>query len=94
MEQQLQRYAFGAAAAGFVLIWATLGLKTALVSAAAALAASNYRRLTGTARGRRQAPTRSRPRRVTHARPLREESHYALPMVPDEPSLIINASEF
>lgn len=93
MEQQIQRYAFGAASAGFVLIWTTLGLKTASLVMLGALLATNYHRLSGIARGRRQRRARPRQRPAMQARPLREEVE-ALPMVPDEPSLIINASGF
>jgi hypothetical protein len=87
MEQQVQRYVFGAAGAGFVLIWTTLGLRTAILAAVGALIATNYQRLIGIARGRRQRP-------AIRVRSLSEESDDALPMVPDEPSLIINASGF
>jgi hypothetical protein len=93
MEQQIQRYAFGAAGAGFVLIWTALGLKTAILATIGALVATNCQRLIGIARGRRQHPARSRQRTTMQARPLREETE-ALPLVPDEPSLIINASGF
>ncbi len=94
MEQQVQRYVFGAAGAGFVLIWTTLGLRTAILAAVGALIATNYQRLIGIARGRRQRPARSLQRPAMRVRSLREESADALPMVPDEPSLIINASGF
>jgi hypothetical protein len=93
MEQQVQRYVFGAAGAGFVLIWTTLGLRTAILAVVGALVATNCQRLIGIARGRRQRPARSRQRPAMQARSLRDESD-ALPMVPDDPSLIINASGF
>jgi len=93
MEQQIQRYASGAAGAGFVLIWTTLGLTTAILALAAALVATNYQRLISITRGRRQHPARPRQRQTMRVRTLREEND-ALPMVPDEPSLIINASGF
>jgi hypothetical protein len=94
MEQQIRRYVFGAAGAGFVLIWTTLGLRTATLSVVGALVAANYQRLIGIVGGRRQLPSRSRQRPAMRVRSLREESDDALPMVPDEPSLIINASGF
>lgn len=64
MEQQVQRYVFGAAGAGFVLIWTTLGLRTAILAVVGALVATNCQRLIGIARGRRQRPARSRQRLV------------------------------
>jgi hypothetical protein len=92
MEQQVRRYATALAGAGVVLIWTTLGLRTTILAVAGALATANYQRLIGIARGRRQVRSRQRP--AIRARPLREESNGALPMVPDDPSLIINASGF
>jgi hypothetical protein len=93
MEEQIQRYAFGAAGASFVLIWTTLGLTTASLALTAALAATNYQRLISITPSRRQHPARPQQRQTTRVRTLREEND-ALPMVPDEPSLIINASGF
>jgi hypothetical protein len=93
MEQQVRQYVFGAAGAGFALIWTTLGLRPAILAVVGALVATNYQRLLRIARGRRQRPARSRQRQAMRVRPLREESN-ALPMVPDEPSLIIDASGF
>jgi hypothetical protein len=93
MEQQVRRYVFGAAGAGFALIWTTLGLRPAILAVVGALVATNYQRLIGIARGRRQRPARSRQRPALRVRSLREESE-ALPLVPDEPSLIIDASGF
>ena len=93
MEQQVQRYTFGAAGAAFVLIWTTLGLNTAILAAVGALVATNGQRLIEITRSRRQHPARSRQRPAMRMRSLREESD-ALPMVPDEPSLIINAGGF
>lgn len=92
MEQQVRRYVFGAAGAGFVLIWATLGLRTAVLSVVGAYVAMNHQRLLGIARGRRQPRSRQRP--AMRARSLREESDDPMPMVPDEPSLVISASGF
>ena len=94
MEQQVQRYVFGVAGAGFVLIWTSLGLRTAILAAVGALVATNYQRLIEIARARRQRRARSRQRPAVRVQSLREESDDALPMVPDEPSLIINASSF
>jgi len=94
MEQQVRRYVFGVAGAGFVLIWTSLGLRTALLAAVGALVATNYQRFIEIARARRQRRARSRQRPALRVRSLREENDDALPMVPDEPSLIINASSF
>jgi len=90
MEQQVQRYVIGAAGAGFVLVWTTLGLRPAVLSVVAALAAANYQRLTGFSRASR----RSRQRQTIGGQRLRDERYDPLPMVPDEPSLIVNASGF
>jgi hypothetical protein len=94
MEQQVRRYVFGATAAGFVLIWMTLGLKPAALSAAAALVAANHQRLTALTRSRRRPQPRPRQRAAIRAQALGDEDSPRLPMVPDEPSLIINASGF
>jgi hypothetical protein len=94
MEQQVQRYVIGAAGAGFVLVWTTLGLRPAILSVVAALAAANYQRLTVLSRGRRRSRSLSRQRPTIRGQRLRDERYDPLPMVPDEPSLIINASGF
>ena len=93
MEQQVRRYVFGAAGAGFVLIWTTLGLTTAVLAMVGALVATNSQRLIGIAHYRRQRPLPSRQRPVLRARPLREEGD-ELPLVPDDPSLIISANGY
>jgi hypothetical protein len=93
MEQQVRRYVFGATGAGFVLVWATLGSTTAILAVVVALTATNSQRLIGIARYRRQRPLPSRQRPVLRARPLREEGN-ELPLVPDDPSLIISANGF
>jgi hypothetical protein len=94
MEQQVRRYVLGAAGAGFVLIWTTLGMTTAILALVAAFAATHSQRLIETARYRRQRPLPSRQRQTMRARPLREEGDDELPLVPDEPSLIISANGF
>jgi hypothetical protein len=93
MEQQVRRYVFGAAGAGFVLVWTTLGSTTAILALVAALVATNSQRLIGIAQYRRQRPLPSRQRPVLRARPLREEGD-ELPLVPDDPSLIISANGY
>jgi hypothetical protein len=94
MEQQVRRYVFGAAGAGFVLIWTTLGLTTAILAVVGGLVATNSQRLIAVARYRRHRPSRSRQRPAIRARPLREGGEEELPLVPDEPSLVISASGF
>lgn len=90
MQQHVQRYVVGAAGAGFVLVWTTLGLKTAVLAAAGALVAANWQRLAGLAQSRRPRPVPHRQRPAIRARPLREEGDDELPLVPDEPSLVIS----
>ena len=94
MEQQVRRYVFGATGAGFVLVWATLGSTTAVLAVVVALVATNSQRLIGIAQYRRQRPLPSRQRPVLRARPLREEGGEDLPLVPDDPSLIISANGY
>ena len=89
MEQQLQRYALGAAGAGFVLVWTTLGLMTAIVAAVGACAAMQVDRLPAVAERLRSRRARPARRRDLRARTLRDEAVDALPLIPDEPSLII-----
>ena len=94
MEQRVRQYVFGAAGAGFVLVWTTLGLTTAILAVVAALVAMNSQRLIGIAQYRRPRPLPSRQRPVMRARPLREEGYDELPLVPDDPSLIISANGY
>lgn len=94
MEQLVQRWVLGATGAGFVLTLTTLGLRTAILAVVGALVATNYQRLIGLVRGRRRRrPARSRRRPTLQARSSGAEGD-PLPMVPDDPSLIINASGF
>jgi hypothetical protein len=81
VERQLQRYFVGAVAFGFVVSWATLGLLTAVLAAGACAALVAGPQLLQ----RQRRAVRPRPVR---ARPLREEAE-SLPLVPDEPSLIL-----
>jgi hypothetical protein len=87
MQQHVHRYVGGAAGAGFVLVWTTLGVKTAVLAAVGALVAANWQRLAGIAQYRR-------PRPAIRVRPLREEGDYELPLVPDEPSLVISTNGY
>lgn len=79
MHDHVRRYLDGAAAAGFVVVWATLGFEIALFAALAAVAAVHAPRL---AKLRPTPPPR--PRRASAA-------EYQL--VPDEPSLILTPAE-
>jgi hypothetical protein len=76
---EIRRYVDGAAAAGFVVVWTTLGFETALLAALAAVAAVHAPRLLKL----RQTPA-PRPRRAP-------ADEYQL--VPDEPSLILTPAE-
>lgn len=87
MEQQVQRYMLGAAGAGLVLVWTTLGLTTAVLAVLGALAAANAQQLIGLAGSRRR-------RQTVRVRPLRAERDDELPLVPDEPSLVISVGGF
>jgi hypothetical protein len=90
MEQHVHRYVVGAAGAGFVIVWTTLGLKTAVLAAVCALVSANWRRLAGIAQHRLARPVPHRQRPAIRTRPLREEYDDELPLVPDEPSLVIS----
>jgi len=78
---EIRRYLDGAAAAGFVIVWTTLGFETALFAALAAIAVVQAPRL-ATLKLRRPAPPR--PRRTA-------VEDYQL--VPDDPSLILTPAE-
>jgi len=56
---EIRRYLDGAAAAGFVIVWTTLGFETALFAALAAIAVVQAPRL-ATLKLRRPAPPRPR----------------------------------
>jgi hypothetical protein len=78
MEGQLRRYFFGLVAFGFVACWSAAGIVTAASGVAACVAVVAGPRLL------KRKPRRQRPVRT---RPLRTDSD--LPLVPDEPSLIV-----
>jgi hypothetical protein len=76
---EIRRYLDGAAAAGFVVVWTTLGFETALFAALAAAAVVH-------------APRLAKLRQTSPPRPRRTQSdEYQL--VPDEPSLILTPAE-
>lgn len=82
MEGQLRRYFFGLVAFGFVVSWEATGLVTSILGVAACAAAVG-----GPALLKRKPRTARRAPRPVRARPLRTEE--GLPLVPDEPSLIV-----
>ncbi|HEY8030049.1 MAG TPA: hypothetical protein VIE38_11120 [Gaiellaceae bacterium] len=81
MNTQLQRYFVGLIGFGFVVAWSAAGVVTAILAllACAALVAGPQ------LLQRQRRAVRPRPVR---ARPLREEAE-GLPLVPDDPSLIL-----
>ena len=83
MDTQLRRYFLGLVAFGFVACWSAEGLLAALLAAGSCVAIVAAPQLSR--RGRR---SQRRPRPI-RARPLRDEMPESLPLVPDEPSLII-----
>lgn len=93
MEQQLRRYFIGVISFGFIVTWMAVGIVTAFLGLLCAFATTTVvpalldtRRAHQRTKHRRVAPPRARS--VT-TRPLDAEE---LPLVPDEPSLIITAS--
>jgi hypothetical protein len=83
---QLRTYFAGLVGFAFVVCWATTGLLTAALATGACVAVVNYPVLL--AKRRQVRPRAARPRPV-RTMPLREELPESLPLVPDEPSLII-----
>ncbi|HEY4413903.1 MAG TPA: hypothetical protein VGN06_12965 [Gaiellaceae bacterium] len=81
MNTQLQRYFVGLIGFGFVVAWSAAGVVTAILGVVACAALVAGPQLLQ----RRRRAVRPRPVR---ARPLRDEVE-SLPLVPDEPSLIL-----
>lgn len=79
MHAEIRRYLGGAAAAGFVVVWTTLGFETALFAALAAVAVV-------------QAPRLAKLRQTPQARP-RSINVDEYQLVPDDPSLILTPAE-
>jgi hypothetical protein len=75
----IRRYLDGAAAAGFVVVWTTLGFETALFATLAAIAVIHAPRL-----AKLRQTTQPRPRSIN-------ADEYQL--VPDDPSLILTPAE-
>ena len=82
VEGQLRRYFLGLVAFAVVACWAAAGIVPALLGAAACAVA-----VLGPELVRRKARPARRPQRPVRTRPLRTEA--GLPLVPDEPSLIV-----
>jgi hypothetical protein len=89
VEAQLRRYFLGLVGFGFVACWAAAGLVTGAlaVAACAAIVAGPQLLRRRTATRRRRAEPRRRP--PVRARALEDEEPLGLPLVPDEPSLIL-----
>jgi len=89
VEAQLRRYFLGLVGFGFVACWAAVGLVTGLlaVTACAAIVAGPQLLRRRTASRKRRAEPRRRP--PVRARALADEEPQSLPLVPDEPSLIL-----
>jgi hypothetical protein len=95
VERQLRRYFVGMLSFGFVVAWVAVGALAAFLGLVAAVATSIVvPALLDARRARRRAAHRraARPRVVT-ARPLADEGAEELPLVPDEPSLIIGVAD-
>lgn len=90
MDGQMRRYFLGLVSFGFVAVWASAGMVPAALSLLACSVTVAAPRLLS-----RRATTRSHrsvletPKRPTRTRPLRDGVAPTLPMVPDEPSLIV-----
>jgi hypothetical protein len=78
----VRRYLDGAAAAGFVVVWTTLGFEIALLATLAALAAVHAPRL-----------ATLKPRRTSSPRRPRRAAADDYELVPDDPSLILTPAE-
>jgi hypothetical protein len=96
VERQLRRYFVGIISFGFIVTWIAVGTTAAFLGLIGAAISTIVPGLLDVRRARRRAAERRgghnvRPRGVT-ARQLADESPEELPLVPDEPSLIIGVS--
>lgn len=82
MTEQLDRYARGAGGAAFIVVWATLGLEIALFALVGAVVAAALPWLRGILVRTRRTPQPRRGRRRGN-----------LPLVPDEPSLVLTVAD-
>ena len=85
IEGQVRRYFIGLVGFAFVVCWAAVGITVAVAALTACIVVVLAPDL------RRKAPPRSRRPRPVRARPLDAEKPEELPLVPDEPSLIVEA---
>ncbi len=85
IEGQVRRYFIGLVGFAFVVCWAAVGVTVAIAALTACIVVVLAPDV------RRKAPPRSRRPRPVRARPLDEEEPEELPLVPDEPSLIVEA---
>lgn len=96
MEQQLRRYFLALISFGFIVTWMAVGALAAFLGVLAAVAVSMILPAVFGTRHSKQRPPRRRladpEARSVRARPLSEEGEEELPLVPDEPSLIIGVS--
>jgi len=82
VEGQLRRYFLGLVAFGFVACWLSAGIVPAMLGVAASAAV-----VAGPTLLQRKPRAAHRPPRPVRARPLRTDD--GLPLVPDEPSLVV-----
>ncbi len=87
-EGQVRRYFIGLIGFAFVTCWAAVGLTVAIAALTACMVVVLAPELRRKATTTRRAAPRPRPVRV---RELSEEGPVEKPLVPDEPSLIIEA---
>ena len=85
IEGQVRRYFIGLVGFAFVVCWAAVGITVAITALTACIVVVLAPDM------RRKAPPRSRRPRPVRARPLDAEEPGELPLVPDEPSLIVEA---
>jgi hypothetical protein len=85
IEGQVRRYFIGLVGFAFVVCWAAVGITVAIAALTACIVVVLAPDM------RRKAPTRSRRARPVRTRPLVAEALEELPLVPDEPSLIVEA---
>jgi hypothetical protein len=96
VERQLRRYFVGVITFGFVVTWIGVGALAAFLGLLAASASMLLPGILEARRARRRPVRRraadGRPSRSVTTRPLADEPAEELPLVPDEPSLIIGIS--
>ena len=85
IEGQVRRYFVGLVGFAFIVCWAAVGITVAIAALTACIVVVLAPDM------RRKAPPRSRRPRPVRARPLDAEEPEELPLVPDEPSLIVEA---